>query len=107
MVLSAGRRHRAGFRGAAGALERSTDGFELAEVDLELWEGTILGGARQKGATDLKLASLRRDKELVAVARRVAFDLVEGDPALDRLPELADEIRLLLDEEDRTFLFKS
>ena len=54
-------------------------------------------GARQKGATDLKLASRRRDKELVAVARRAAFDLVDGDPALDRLPELADEIRLLLD----------
>ena len=48
------------------ALERSTDGFELAEVDLELrGEGTILG-TRQKGATDLKLASLRRDKDLVA-----------------------------------------
>ena len=90
-----------------GALERSNDGFELAEVDLELrGEGTILG-ARQKGAPDLKLASLRRDKELVAVARRVAFDLVDGDPALDGLPELRDEIRLLLDEEDRTILFKS
>jgi hypothetical protein len=53
------------------------------------------------------LASLRRDKELVAVARRVAFDLVDGDPALDRLPELRDEIRLRLEEEDRTFSFKS
>ena len=76
-------------------------------MDLELrGEGTILG-ARQKGATDLKQASLRRDKELVAVAQRVAFDLVEGGVALDRLPELRDEIRLLLDEEDPTFLFKS
>jgi hypothetical protein len=31
----------------------------------------------------------------------------DGDPALDRLPERRDEIRLLLDEEDRTFLCKS
>jgi ATP-dependent DNA helicase RecG len=90
-----------------GALERTTDGFELAEVDLELrGEGTILG-TRQKGATDLKLASLRRDKELVAVARRVAFSLVDERPTLEGLPGLADEIGLLLDEEDRDFLFKS
>ena len=90
-----------------GALERTTDGFELAEVDLELrGEGTILG-TRQKGATDLKLASLRRDKELVAVARRVAFALVDDHPALEGLPGLAEEIGLLLDEDDRAFLFKS
>jgi hypothetical protein len=57
--------------------------------------------------TRLRLLEVCRDKELVAVARRVAFDLVNGDPALDRLPELRDEIPLLLDEEDRTFLFKS
>jgi ATP-dependent DNA helicase RecG len=89
------------------ALERSADGFELAEVDLELrGEGTILG-ARQKGATDLKLASLRRDKALVTTAREVAFDLVDADPGLAGLQDLADEIRLLVDDEDREYLFKS
>ena len=89
------------------ALERSTDGFELAEVDLELrGEGTILG-VRQKGATDLKLASLRRDKELVVAAREVAFDLVDSDPGLVGFPQLSEEIRFLVDEEDRDFLFKS
>ena len=46
------------------ALVRTTDGFELAEVDLELrGEGTILG-TRQKGVADLKLASLRRDHDI-------------------------------------------
>ncbi len=89
------------------ALERSTDGFELAEVDLELrGEGTILG-TRQKGASDLRLASLRRDKDLVVKAREVAFDLVDRDPGLAGLPDLAEEIRYLVDEEDRDFLFKS
>ncbi len=43
------------------ALVKSTDGFALAEVDLDLrGEGTIMG-ERQKGRSDLKLASLRRD----------------------------------------------
>jgi ATP-dependent DNA helicase RecG len=89
------------------AMERSSDGFELAEVDLELrGEGTILG-TRQKGATDLKLASLRRDKDLVLAAREVAFDIVDADPTLRTHVDLADEIHLMIDEEEAEFLFKS
>jgi len=89
------------------ALERTTDGFELAEVDLELrGEGTILG-TRQKGMTDLKLASLRRDRTLVAQAREVAFELVDEHPGLEGLDDLADEISYLVDDEDREYLFKS
>ena len=91
------------------AVAASTDGFELAEVDLELRrEGTILG-TRQKGATDLKLASLRRDRELVETARTVAFDIVDGPggASLEGHPDLAAEIRALVDEDDRDFLFKS
>ena len=39
-------------------MERTDDGFELAEVDLDMrGEGTIMG-TRQKGRSDLKLASL-------------------------------------------------
>src|SRR5204863_301788 len=82
----------AGGEGGLGALVRTTAGFELAEVDLELrGEGTILG-ARQKGRSDLKLASLRRDKELVARAREVAFAIVDSDPMLDHHPDLRDEV---------------
>ncbi|HEX2064851.1 MAG TPA: helicase-related protein, partial [Acidimicrobiales bacterium] len=89
------------------ALVRTTDGFELAEEDLELrGEGTILG-TRQKGRSDLRLASLRRDKALVRDARRLAFDVVDADPHLEANPVLADEVRLLIDEEEAAFLFKS
>jgi ATP-dependent DNA helicase RecG len=98
-----------GSDGAArlSALERTSDGFELAEVDLDLrGAGTILG-VRQKGATDLKLASLRRDRDLVARARQVAFDMVDADHHLTDHPDLADEIRFMVDEDDREFLFKS
>jgi len=91
------------------ALERTTDGFELAEVDLDLrGEGTIMG-ARQKGRNDLRLASLRRDKEWVAKARDVAFELVDG--GLDAHAALVEELDVLLpegdDEEATEFLFKS
>ena len=64
------------------AMERTTDGFELAEVDLELrGEGTILG-ARQKGRSDLKLAKLLSDRDLVVDARTMAEELVAEDPDL-------------------------
>lgn len=88
------------------AMVRTGDGFELAEVDLELrGEGTVMG-ERQKGRSDLKLASLRRDRDLVATAREVAFELVDGPGGLERLPMLTEEIEVLLAEEDEEFLTK-
>ena len=89
------------------ALVDSTDGFWLAEVDLDLrGEGTLMDTA-QKGRSDLKLASLRRDRELVALAREVAFEIVDPDPLLAANPLLLDELRLLFTADDEAFLFKS
>ena len=68
------------------AMVRTDDGFELAEVDLEIrGEGTVFG-ERQKGRSDLKLASLRRDKEAVQHAREVAERLADEDPTLAAAP---------------------
>jgi ATP-dependent DNA helicase RecG len=90
-----------------GALERTNDGFEVAEVDLDLrGEGTILG-TRQKGVNDLKLASLRRHRSYVSLARQVAFEIVDADPVLSGHPGLAAELRALVDDEDREYLFKN
>ncbi|MEZ5180034.1 MAG: ATP-dependent DNA helicase RecG [Acidimicrobiales bacterium] len=89
------------------AMVATTDGFALAEVDLDLrGEGTIMG-ERQKGRNDLKLASLRRDREWVVRAREVAFELVDGDPELARHPVLAEEVGLFLGDDDADFLLKS
>ena len=89
------------------ALVASTNGFELAEVDLDLrGEGTIMG-ERQTGRNDLRLASLRRDREWVARARDAAFAIVDGDPRLAKHRLLEDELRLFFDENDIEFLFKS
>ncbi len=89
------------------ALVQSTDGFYLAEVDLDLrGEGTIMNTA-QKGRSDLRLASLRRDRELVEQAREAAFELVDPDPDLANNPILVDELRLLFSTDDEAFLFKS
>ncbi|MEX1217945.1 MAG: ATP-dependent DNA helicase RecG [Acidimicrobiales bacterium] len=89
------------------ALVRSTDGFELAEVDLDLrGEGTIMG-ERQKGQNDLKLASLRRDREWVVRAREVAFEILDADPYLEQHELLAEEVDLFLKADDIDFLMKS
>ncbi|MGD0881466.1 MAG: ATP-dependent DNA helicase RecG [Acidimicrobiales bacterium] len=89
------------------AMEETSDGFVLADVDLELrGEGTILG-ARQKGRSDLKLARLLTDRDLVVDARSLAVELVEADPRLDDHRLLVEELRLFVDEDEAGFLFKS
>ncbi len=89
------------------ALVDSDDGFYLAEVDLELrGEGTLMN-KEQKGRTDLKLASLRRDRELVQLAREAAHTIIDADPDLSVNAELREESNLFLRPEDEEFLFKS
>jgi ATP-dependent DNA helicase RecG len=89
------------------AVEASTDGFVLAEADLQIrGEGTVLG-ERQKGRSDLKLASLARDLPLIERARETAFRIIDADPLLDNNTVLADEVRALLDDDEAAFLFKS
>jgi ATP-dependent DNA helicase RecG len=89
------------------ALIASDDGFLLAEADLELrGEGTLMN-KEQKGRSDLKLASLRRDRELVEMAREAAFSIVDTDVTLSSHEDLKDELNLFLRPQDEEFLFKS
>jgi ATP-dependent DNA helicase RecG len=65
------------------ALVRTTDGFELAEVDLELrGEGQLLG-TRQSGISDLRFTRLRADRKLLEQARREAEGLLDYDGPLN------------------------
>ncbi len=61
----------------------------------------------QKGRSDLKLASLRRDRKLVEIARDAAFAIVDADPDLARHPLIADELDLIFSDRDEEFLTKS
>ncbi len=66
------------------ALLDTTDGFVLAERDLEIrGEGQVMG-ARQAGLPDLKLARLAHDREALSKARRLASELLADDPGLRR-----------------------
>lgn len=64
-------------------------------------------GERQKGQNDLKLASLRRDREWVVIAREVAIELLDADPDLVKHELLAEEVDLFLKADDIDFLMKS
>ena len=65
------------------ALVETTDGFELAEVDLELrGEGQLLG-TRQSGLSDLRFTKLRADRALLERARSAAQELIDQEGPID------------------------
>jgi len=81
------------------AMVATDDGFELAEVDVEIrGQGTVFGD-RQAGAGDLRLADVVRDIDVLAVARREAFALVARDPTLGSHPDVLAEVKALLGED--------
>ena len=70
------------------AMEESSDGFVLAELDLELRGEGELTGIRQSGLPRLKAASLPADLEILQQANKVAKEILGVDPDL-LLPEHA------------------
>jgi ATP-dependent DNA helicase RecG len=64
------------------ALTKTTDGFELAEIDFRLRGPGDLFGTRQHGLPPLRIADLSRDVAVVEEARRDAQALVAADPEL-------------------------
>jgi ATP-dependent DNA helicase RecG len=70
------------------AMVATTDGFELAERDLEIrGEGQLLG-ARQSGFSDLRFVRLRKDQKLLERARDAALGLAEEGLLADEVDDL-------------------
>ena len=85
-----------GARARLEALVATNDGFELAEVDLEIrGEGQLLG-TRQSGLSDLRFTRLRADRPLLETARR------EAEALLDYEGPLNDEVDRLFGEAEIT-----
>jgi ATP-dependent DNA helicase RecG len=83
------------------ALRATSDGFALADRDLEIRGEGQLFGTRQSGLPDLKLAKLTRDREAVVRARRLAREILAGDPYLESPADapLADAVRAAFGDE--------
>jgi ATP-dependent DNA helicase RecG len=83
-------------------LERTTDGFEVAEADWELRGPGDLLGTAQSGLPALKIGNLRTDAHLMRRARAAAVAIFERDPCLE-LPENQRFQRLIVEQQGRTF----
>ncbi|MDQ1652558.1 MAG: ATP-dependent helicase RecG, partial [Cryptosporangiaceae bacterium] len=89
------------------AVAATTDGFELARLDLEQRrEGDVLGSAQSGRRSQLKLLSLLRDEDVITAARDEAIALVEADPDLKQHQALAAAAAAMVDDERAGFLEK-
>ncbi len=77
----------------------TTDGYKIAEVDLKLRGPGEFFGTRQSGMPPFRIANLVEDGELIAVARKEAFELVKHDPHLRQA--VHEPIRAHFEEEYR------
>ncbi|MEO6880517.1 MAG: ATP-dependent DNA helicase RecG [Mycobacteriaceae bacterium] len=90
------------------AVARTTDGFELAQLDLEQRrEGDVLGVAQSGVRSTLRKLSLLRDGDVIESARRAAGEVIATDPTLTRHPGLAAMVSSALDPGKVDYLQKA
>jgi len=85
-----------------GVLEKTSDGFEVAEADWELRGPGDLLGTAQSGLPALKIGNLKRDAELMRRARAAATSIFGADPRLE-LPQNQRFQQLIVEQQGRTF----
>jgi ATP-dependent DNA helicase RecG len=85
-----------------GVLERTTNGFEVAEADWDLRGPGDLLGTAQSGLPALKIGNLKTDAHLMRRARAAAMAIFDADPGLDFLEN--QRFRgLIVEQQGRTF----
>ncbi|MCU1561350.1 ATP-dependent DNA helicase RecG [Mycetocola sp.] len=90
------------------AVAATLDGFELAQVDLELrQEGDVLGSAQSGGRSSLKLLRVAHDGDLISLARSEAAAVLDSDPALSEHPALRAALEHRVDASARAALSKN
>ncbi len=83
-ILMADYRRSEDARARLGVMTETTDGFQIAEKDLEIRGPGEFMGTRQSGVPPFRIANLARDMGILSQARDAAFRLVEEDPQLAR-----------------------
>ncbi len=88
-----------------GAVAATTDGFELARLDMsQRREGDILGAAQHGRRTQLEFLHILDHEDLIEQARADAQELVAADPALADHPGLAAAVKARVDAEQAAYL---
>ena len=87
------------------AVAATTDGFELARLDMaQRREGDILGAAQHGRRTQLEFLHILDHEDLIEQARADAQELVAADPALTGHPGLAAAVKARVDAEQAAYL---
>lgn len=89
------------------AVASTTDGFVIAQLDLESRKEGDLLSTSQAGKNKLKLLSLENAKNVVLAAREDAVAVVNSDPALRRHPQLKEWLGRMIDDEQAQALLKN
>ncbi len=89
-ILMSGNKLSADAKIRLETMVRTNDGFEIAEIDLQLRGPGNIEGTQQSGVLDLKLADLAQDQQILIEARKTVIKILEDDP------ELKDESNRLL-----------
>jgi len=90
------------------AVAATLDGFELANVDLELRrEGDVLGARQSGGRSSLRLLRVASDGDLIGEARVAAAETLDAEGGLAAVPALQAALARRLDEAERAYLGKS
>jgi len=82
--------------GRLAAFAATTDGFRIAELDLEERRQGDLLGQRQSGDADVRVARFPDDNDLLMVAREMAHEVLAQDPGLERAQHAPLKSRALL-----------
>ncbi|WP_182348509.1 ATP-dependent DNA helicase RecG [Tomitella gaofuii] len=107
-ILISGRPAGAPSSARLEAVAATTDGFELARLDLQLrHEGDVVGTAQSGRTSGLRLLSVLEDEDVIVDAREFAADMVQRDPGLTRYPGLAEMVSTVEGTERGEFLFRA
>ncbi|MCP4626388.1 MAG: hypothetical protein GY850_23185 [bacterium] len=82
-ILLAQHKQSAEARRRLAVMERTSDGFVIAEEDFNIRGPGDFLGTRQSGMPDFRVAHIGRDIHILSAARKAAFELIEQDPKLD------------------------
>lgn len=84
-VLMAGNKISSDGESRLGAMVQTTDGFQLAEMDMKLRGPGDIEGTQQSGLPiTFKLANLAQDGQIINLARNAAFRIIDNDPLLEQ-----------------------
>jgi len=82
------------------ALEKTSDGFELAEIDLEIRGPGEFLGKKQHGFGAFKILDLKRDQEIIKKSKQEALKLLKSKEAIMNIKEIREHLRYILEGDE-------